>query len=67
MTDLTPAPSFLVQHGDGSCAWYLRGTAWANRGRAQVFDTREAAQAALDSARKFMRPATYRAASIIAA
>ena len=67
MTDLTPAPSFIVQHGNGACAWYLRGTTWANRDRAQVFDTPEAAREALAKARKFMSAATARAACIIAA
>ena len=67
MSDLTPAPSFIIQHGDGSAAWFLRGTAWANRDRASRFETKEAAQAALDKARKFMRPGIYRAASIVAA
>ena len=65
MTDLTPALSFVVQHGNGGCAWYLRGTTWANRDRAQVFDTRQAAQDALIKARKFMSAATVRAACII--
>lgn len=35
-------------------AWYLRGTTWAgSTERADKFDSREAAQAALDRAKKF--------------
>ena len=67
MTDVTPAPSFLVQHGNIGCDWYLRGTTWANRDRADVFDTRQAAQDALTKASRFMSAATMRAACIIAA
>lgn len=43
----------------------LRGTIWAfTMDRAQHFETREAAQAALDKARKFMKAATYKNARI---
>jgi hypothetical protein len=43
----------------------LRGTVWAfHMDRAQVFDTRAAAQAALDKARQFMKAAVYRRAVI---
>lgn len=43
----------------------LRGTVWAfSMDRATRHETREAAQAALDMAKKFMKVATYRAAVI---
>ncbi len=43
----------------------LRGTVWAfAMERAQRFETREAAQAALDKAKKFMKARTYKAAQI---
>ena len=52
----------LVHNGE---KWPLRGTVWAFRmDRAQQFDTREAAQAQLDKARKFMKAAQYKAAVI---
>lgn len=44
----------------------LRGTVWAySMDRAQKFETREAAQAALDKAKQFMKVRTYKAAKII--
>lgn len=43
----------------------LRGTVWAfSMDRAQKFDTREAAQAALDKAKQFMKAKFYKAARI---
>lgn len=43
----------------------LRGTVWAfSMDRAQKFDSREAAQAALDRAKQFMKARTYKAAVI---
>lgn len=43
----------------------LRGTIWAfEMSRAQKFETREAAQAALDKARKFMKARTYKNSNI---
>jgi len=43
----------------------LRGTVWAySMDRAQKFETREAAQAALDKAKQFMRAAIYKKAVI---
>lgn len=43
----------------------LRGTVWAfSMDRAQRFETREAAQAALDKAKKFMKATTYKNARI---
>ena len=44
----------------------LRGTIWAlHMERAQLFETKEAAQAALDKAKKFMKAATYKKARIM--
>jgi len=44
----------------------LRRTIWAmNMDRAQIFETREAAQAQLDKAKPFMKVATYRKARIV--
>lgn len=52
----------LIHNGQ---RWPLRGTTWAySMDRAQVFASREAAQAALDKARKFMKAAQYKAARI---
>lgn len=46
--------------------WPLRGTIWAfSMDRAQLFDTREQAQAALERARKFMKASIYRKAVIV--
>lgn len=43
----------------------LRGSVWAfSMDRAQKFDTREAAQAGLDKAKKFMKAKTYKSAVI---
>lgn len=43
----------------------LRGTVWAfDMDRATKYETREAAQAALDKARKFMRASIYKKAVI---
>lgn len=43
----------------------LRGTVWAfSMDRAQKFESREAAQAALDKAKKFMKAAIYKKAVI---
>lgn len=45
--------------------WPLRGTVWAfSMERAQQFDTREQAQAALDKAKKFMKAAIFKKATI---
>lgn len=45
--------------------WPLRGTVWAfDMSRAQQFDTAEAAQAALDKAKRFMKPSLFKKARI---
>lgn len=45
--------------------WYLKGTTWtSDPDRASKFNSRDEAQAALDRAKKFMRPAAYKAARI---
>lgn len=44
----------------------LRGTVWAfSMDRAQKFDTCEAAMAALEKARKFMKASVYKKAVVI--
>jgi 3-hydroxy-3-methylglutaryl CoA synthase len=44
----------------------LRGTVWAfDMSRAQKFDTCEAAMAALEKARKFMKASVYKKAVVI--
>lgn len=67
MTDATAPKKFIVVTPNKVgelCP--LRGTIWAfSMDRAQKFDTRELAQAALDRAKKFMKAKTYKAASII--
>lgn len=41
--------------------WFLVGTAWTgNKERAQKFDTKEQAQAALNTATRFSRPKIWR-------
>ena len=53
-----------VKNGAGESV-PLRGTVWAfSMERAQLFESREAAQAQLDKAKKFMRASTYKAARI---
>lgn len=43
----------------------LRGTVWAfSMDRAQKFETREAAQAALDKAKQFMKATVYKRSRI---
>lgn len=57
--------AFIVTVEHNGEKWPLRGTAWAySMDRAQSFPTRETAQAALDKAKKFMKPAIYRKARI---
>jgi hypothetical protein len=59
---------FIVTVVNNGAKWPLRGTTWAfDMSRAQTFPTREAAQAGLEKARKFMKPAIYRRAVIEAA
>jgi hypothetical protein len=51
----------------GNTFW-LRGTTWAfHAERGTVFESREAAQAALDKAKQFMAARIYKAARIIEA
>ena len=60
--DLSP---YMVQTGTG---WFLRGTAWTGTyDRASIYVGQQAAQAALEKARKFMKPAAYKAARILPA
>jgi len=59
---------FIVTVTNNGIKWPLRGTIWAfDMSRAQVFETREAAQAALAKARPFMKAAIYKRAVIEAA
>ncbi len=45
--------------------YWLRGTTWAfHADRANSFETTEAATAALEKARKFMKPAQFKLAKI---
>lgn len=56
---------FIVTVEHNGDRWPLRGTVWAfDMSRAQEFPTREAAQAALDKARKFMKASIYKKAVI---
>jgi len=46
--------------------WYLRGTTWTGeQERANKFTTHEAALTALNRARRFMKPAAFKAATIV--
>lgn len=57
---------FIVTVAHNGEIWPLRGTVWAfSMDRAQKFETPEAAAAALEKARKFMKPAIYKKAVII--
>ena len=57
--------SYLVTVNNSAVIFFLRGTVWSfSSERADKFATREAAQAALEKARKFMKPAIYRKAAI---
>ena len=59
---------FIVTVTNNGIKWPLRGTVWAfDMSRAQIFPTREAAQAALVKAKPFMKAAIYKRAVIEAA
>ena len=59
---------FIVTVEHNGEVWPLRGTVWAfSMDRAQVFATREAAEAALLKAKTFMKAALFRKARIIEA
>lgn len=48
-----------------SQGWYLRGTTWAGtEDRATKYETPAKAQEALNAARKYMKPAAFKAAHI---
>ena len=66
-TTTTPQPTkFLVQVENQGNKFWLGGTVWRfSVERATLYDTTEAAQAALDKARKFMVAKIYRAAVIL--
>lgn len=62
---VAPARKFIVTVKHNGEKWPLRGTVWAySMDRAQKFDTRELAQAALTKAKQFMKVAIYKAAII---
>jgi len=61
---------FIVQLRTSSGICYLRGTVWTfadRRDRATEYATAEAAQAALDKAKEFMKAQFYKAAQIVEA
>jgi len=59
---------FIVIVDHNGETWPLKGTVWAfSMDRAQKFETREAAQAQLDKAKKFMKPALAKKARIVEA
>ncbi len=56
---------FVVTVDHNGQTWPLRGTTWAySADRAQIFESKEAAEAALLKAKKFMKAAIYRKAVI---
>jgi hypothetical protein len=56
---------FIVTVPHNGETWPLRGTTWAfSMERAQLFETAEAAQAALDRAKPFMKAAIYKKAQV---
>jgi len=65
---LAPSGPIVVQFGTGDAAWFLRGTTvTGDRDRANVFADADAAQVALGKARKFMKPAAFKAARMVPA
>lgn len=57
--------AYIVTLTHNGQEWPLRGTVWAfSMDRAQRFETREAAQAALDNAKPFMKVKQYKSAQI---
>lgn len=57
---------FMVIVNTTGVDYFLRSTIWTSEvTRADPFDTREKAQAALDRAKKFMKAKTYKAARIV--
>lgn len=57
---------FMVITEHNGEKWPLRGTNWAySMDRAELFKTRELAQAALEKAKQFMKPAIYKKARIV--
>jgi len=56
---------FIVTVIHNGTKWPLRGTVWAmDMSRAQRFETRDAAQAALNKAKPFMKARLFKAAQI---
>jgi hypothetical protein len=56
---------FIVVVSHNGTTWPLRGTTWAySMDRAQKFDSRESAAAALEKAKKFMKPSLAKKAEI---
>ncbi|RUV37442.1 hypothetical protein [Mesorhizobium sp. M7A.F.Ca.MR.148.00.0.0] len=56
---------FIVTVNHNGEKWPLRGTIWAySMDRAEQFPSEQAAQTALDKAKKFMKPAIYKKARI---
>lgn len=56
---------FIVETTSSGIPYFLRGTTWTcEPTRASTFDDQAAARAALDKARKFTKPAIYKAAEI---
>lgn len=59
---------FIVEVQNNGETFWLGGTVWRfAKERATLHDTTEAAQAALDKAKKFMAAKIYRAAKIVEA
>jgi hypothetical protein len=59
---------FVVSYSGPDYDFFLRGTVWSYaRERATVFETREAAQAALDKAKQFMKVSVYKQSRIVGA
>jgi len=57
--------AFIVTAVNKSVKFWLRGTTWAfHADRADVFETEEAAEAAIKKAEKFMAPSIRRACRI---
>jgi esterase/lipase superfamily enzyme len=58
--------TYIVTVNVNGVTWPLRGTTWAySMDRAQVFASREEAQATLDRAKKFMKATVYKKAVIV--
>lgn len=64
---MTDAITYHVATTNQGVGYFLRGTTWTSEPtRAATFATEADARTALDRARKFMKPAAFKAARVVA-